>query len=63
MLDIKTKIEGKLLVKCIELRKDFERYTTLGQAMQAVEKLPQEMKLALLIGLSITSIEELQNNK
>ena len=60
-LDINTKIEGELLRKCIQLRQEFAKYPTVGQAMRAVEQLSQEEKLALLIGLSITSIEELTN--
>lgn len=46
----------EFLLKCIKLRQEIEKSDT---PKQDIEKLPFELKLALLIGFNITSIEEL----
>jgi len=53
-------IPQSTLLKCIELRKQFDRMTK-GEAKRAIESLPIELKIALMIGYNITSIKELTN--
>lgn len=53
-------IPESTLLKCIELRKQFDSMS-VGEAKRAIEALPIELKIALMIGYNITSIQELTN--
>lgn len=53
-------IPKETLLKCIELRKYIEK---CNSPKREIEKMPHYAMMALLIGLSITSIDELQEVK